>query len=284
WMSDMGWLVGPLLVFGGLLVGSKIVLAEGAPDYPNKERFWDIIQFYNVSFLGLSPTLARLSMQLDQKIIAKYTFESLRVIVSTGEVWTPEAWNWVFKSIGKSKIPLLNYAGGTEVGGILTGTVIHPLKPCAFSMPIPGTGADVFDHSGQGVQLGEKGELVMRSPSIGLTRGLWKDPRGYIESYWGKYPGVWLHGDSVSRDADGMWYIHGRTDDVITLSGKRTDPSEIESVVNTVEGVRECAIVGIPNKLSGMHVACFCVLSNHVSTDAVKEEICTKVENELGRS
>lgn len=286
WMSDMGWLVGPLLVFGGMLVGAKIILVEGAPNYPSKDRILKIIKDYEVSFLGLSPTLARLLMQLGEDIIEGYCLDKLRIIVSTGEVWTPDAWDWVFNRLGRSKVPLLNYSGGTEVGGILTGTIIHPLKPCSFAIPIPGTGADIVDSYGFSIKNrpGQKGELVMRVPSIGLTRGLWNDSKAYKESYWSRYPGVWSHGDSVSRDADGMWYVHGRTDDVITLSGKRTDPSEIEAVVNTIKGIKECAVVGVPDSLKGMCVACFCVLEKGALSKKVREEVKRKVESSLGKS
>ena len=151
WMSDMGWLVGPLLVFGGLLVGCTVVLAEGAPNYPEPDRLWRLVERHRVSYLGLAPTVARLSMSLPDETLAERDLSSLRVMISTGEPWTPEAWHWTFERIGQRRVPLLNYSGGTEMGGILTGTVIHPLKPCAFAGPVPGTGADVVDAEGASV-------------------------------------------------------------------------------------------------------------------------------------
>jgi len=204
WMSDMGWLVGPMLVFGGLQVGATVVLAEGAPNYPQPDRLWRLIERHRVTYLGLAPTVARLSMSMGENALAERDLGSLRVIISTGEPWTPEAWQWTFEQAGKKRIPLLNFSGGTEMGGILTGTVIHPLKPCAFAGPVPGTGADIVDAEGASVGPGVTGELVMRSPTIGLTRGLWHDRARYLQSYWERLPNLWVHGDFASRDADGM--------------------------------------------------------------------------------
>ena len=259
WMSDMGWLVGPILVFGGLLVGATVVLAEGAPNYPQPDRLWRLIERHRVTYLGLAPTVARLSMSLEEDALAKLDLSSLRVIVSTGEPWTPEAWQWTFERVGGRRIPLLNYSGGTEVGGILTGTVIHPLKPCAFAGAVPGTGADVVDADGVSVGPHVTGELVMRSPSIGLTRGLWHDRERYLESYWSRLPNLWVHGDFASRDADGMWYVHGRSDDTLKIAGKRTGPSEIEALLLATGLLQDAAAIGIPDAVKGTAVVCICV-------------------------
>jgi len=259
WMSDMGWLVGPILVFGGLLVGSTVVLAEGAPNYPQPDRLWRLIERHRVTYLGLAPTVARLSMSLGDEALDALDLSSLRVIVSTGEPWTPEAWQWTFERIGRRRVPLLNYSGGTEIGGILTGTVIHPLKPCAFAGPVPGTGADVVDAEGSPVGPGKTGELVMRTPSIGQTRGLWHDRTRYLDSYWSRLPGLWVHGDFASRDADGMWYVHGRSDDTLKIAGKRTGPSEIEALLMATGLLLDAAAIGVPDPLKGTAVVCVCV-------------------------
>jgi acetyl-CoA synthetase len=259
WMSDMGWLVGPILVFGGLLVGSTVVLAEGAPNFPQPDRLWRLIERHRVTYLGLAPTVARLSMSLSDEALDALDLSSLRVIVSTGEPWTPEAWMWTFERVGKKRVPLLNYSGGTEVGGILTGTVIHPLKPCAFAGAVPGTGADVVDAEGASVDAGATGELVMRSPSIGLTRGLWQDRQRYLDSYWSRLPDLWVHGDFASRDADGMWYVHGRSDDTLKIAGKRTGPSEIEALLMATGLLLDAAAIGVPDAIKGAAVVCVCV-------------------------
>jgi acetyl-CoA synthetase len=259
WMSDMGWLVGPILVFGGLLVGSTIVLAEGAPNYPEPDRLWRLVERHRVSYLGLAPTVARLSMSQGDGALAGRDLGSLRVMISTGEPWTPEAWHWTFDKVGQRRVPLLNYSGGTEIGGILTGTVIHPLKPCAFTGPVPGTGADIVDADGASVGPGITGELVMRTPSIGLTRGLWHDGERYLQSYWSRLPDLWVHGDFASRDADGMWYVHGRSDDTLKIAGKRTGPSEIEALLMATGLLVDAVAIGTPDPIKGTAVVCVCV-------------------------
>lgn len=260
WMSDMGWLVGPMLVFGGLLVGATVVLAEGAPNYPQPDRLWRLVERHRVSYLGLAPTIARLSMSLPDEDLAQRDLSSLRVMVSTGEPWTPEAWHWTFERIGKGRVPLLNFSGGTEMGGILTGTVIHPLKPCAFAGAVPGTGADVVDATtGDSVGVGVTGELVMRTPTIGLTRGLWHDRERYLDSYWSRLPGLWVHGDFASRDADGMWYVHGRSDDTLKIAGKRTGPAEIEALLMGTGLLEDAVTIGVPDPIKGTAVVCLCV-------------------------
>lgn len=282
WMSDMGWLVGPILVFGGLLVGSTVVLAEGAPNYPQPDRLWRLIERHRVSYLGLAPTVARLSMSIADDALGALDLASLRVIVSTGEPWTPEAWRWTFERVGRCRVPLLNYSGGTEVGGILTGTVIHPLKPCAFAGPVPGTGADVVDAEGASAGPGVMGELVMRSPSIGLTRGLWHDRERYLQSYWSRLPGMWVHGDFASRDADGMWYVHGRSDDTLKIAGKRTGPSEIEALLMDTGLLQDAAAIGVPDPVKGTAVVCLCVPRSGIEKAGAAEALSAAVAAGLG--
>jgi acetyl-CoA synthetase len=282
WMSDMGWLVGPMLVFGGLLVGATVVLAEGAPNYPQPDRLWRLIERHRVSYLGLAPTIARLSMSLPEEALTERDLSSLRVIVSTGEPWTPEAWHWTFERVGQRRVPLLNFSGGTEMGGILTGTVIHPLKPCAFAGPIPGTGADVVDADGTTVGPGVTGELIMRTPTIGLTRGLWHDRERYLQSYWSRLPDLWVHGDFASRDADGMWYVHGRSDDTLKIAGKRTGPSEIEALLMGTGLLQDAAAIGAPDPVKGTAVVCVCVARPDADREVAVKALSTAVVAGLG--
>jgi acetyl-CoA synthetase len=282
WMSDMGWLVGPILVFGGLLSAATVVLAEGAPNYPEPDRLWRLIERHKVTYLGLSPTVARLYMSSDSSDLEKIDLSSLRIMVSSGEPWSPESWLWTFNQIGKGKVPLLNYSGGTEVGGILTGTVIHPLKPCAFAGAIPGTGADIVDIDGLSVGKGVTGELVMRSPSIGLTRGLWQNRERYIQSYWSRIPNTWVHGDYASRDAEGMWYVHGRSDDTLKIAGKRTGPSEIEALLLGTGLLQDATVIGIPDDIKGTAVVCVCVARPGVDQEAAIKQLSAAVINGLG--
>lgn len=282
WMSDMGWLVGPMLVFGGLLVGVTIVLAEGAPNYPEPDRLWRLVERHRVSYLGLAPTVARLSMSLPEGTLDERDLSSLRVIVSTGEPWTPEAWRWTFERVGRRRVPLLNFSGGTEMGGILTGTVIHPLKPCAFAGPVPGTGADVVDANGHAVAAGVVGELVLRAPTIGLTRGLWRDRERYLQSYWSRLPNLWVHGDFASRDADGMWYVHGRSDDTLKIAGKRTGPAEIEALLMATGLLLDAAVIGVPDAVKGSAAVCVCVPRPDIDRAAAVEALSAAVVAGLG--
>jgi acetyl-CoA synthetase len=283
WMSDMGWLVGPMLVFGGLLVGATVVLAEGAPNYPQPDRLWRLVERHRVSYLGLAPTIARLSMSLPDSALAERDLSSLRVMISTGEPWTPEAWHWTFERVGRRRVPLLNFSGGTEMGGILTGTVIHPLKPCAFAGAVPGTGADVVDASnGASVGVGVTGELVMRTPTIGLTRGLWHDRERYLESYWSRLPDLWVHGDFASRDADGMWYVHGRSDDTLKIAGKRTGPAEIEALLMGTGLLIDAATIGVPDPIKGTAVVCLCVARPDTDRDTAAKVLSAAVTAGLG--
>lgn len=252
WMSDMGWVVGPLLIVATTMVGGTFVLAEGAIDYPDEGRYWRLIEENKVTILGLAPTIIRSFMQQGGAGVERFNFQRLRATISTGEAWTPDAWHWLFENVCHKRIPILNFSGGTEVGGgILTGTLMHPLKPCAFGGPIPGMGADIIDEAGHSVPIPGAGELVLRRPSPGMTRGLWHDPTRYIENYWGKIPGIWWHGDRAARDKDGFWYILGRSDDTLKIAGKRTGPSEIESLAISTGSVAEVAAIGVPDDIKG---------------------------------
>ena len=261
WISDMGWLVGPMIAVGVTFIGATALVVEGGPDYPDAGRMWRLIDEHQISFLGLAPTIARSFMKVGGAGIEERKFSSLRLLVSTGEAWTPDAWNWVFEKVCRRRIPILNYSGGTEVGGgILTGTVLHPMKPCSFTTAIPGMQADIVDESGKSVPDGVVGELVLRGASIGLSRSLWNDDQRYLESYWRDIPGVWRQGDWAVRDGDGFWFILGRSDDTLKIAGKRTGPSEIEGLLAATGKVAEAAVIGIPHPVKGQGVGCVVVL------------------------
>lgn len=255
WMSDMGWLAGPMLVYGGMLLGATLVLAEGAPDYPGKDRFWRLIDENQVTILGIAPTIVRSFMAAGGGGVDGFDLSSLRVTFSTGEAWTAPAWTWMFENVCRRRVPILNYSGGTEIGGgLVTGTVLHPMKPTAFAGEVPGSGIDLVDDAGRSIEGAGIGELVLRRPSIGLTRSLWNDPQRYLESYWEKIPGVWAQGDRAERDGDGFLYIHGRSDDTLKIAGKRVGPAEIETLAAATGRIAEVAAIGVPDEVKGQAV------------------------------
>ena len=285
WMTDFGWLVGPLQVTAALLAGATCVLAEGTPDYPETGRLWRLGQDHKISFLGCGPTLARMMMRHGNSDISKYDLSSLRVVASTGEPWDPDSWMWVYENALRRRGPLMNYSGGTELGGIVATNVLFPIKPASFSGPIPGTGADIVDAEGHSVGAGTVGELVMRQACIGTTRGLWHDPQRYIESYWSRFPGMWMHGDWASRDADGSWFIHGRSDDTIKIAGKRTGPAEIESLLLATHRVSDAAAVAVPDPVKGSAVICTVIAAPHETPgDALASILSNAIVSGLGGS
>lgn len=190
---------------------------------------------------------------------------------------------WVFRHVLGSTRPLLNYAGGTEVGGILATNVLKPIKPASFNGPLPGSGADIVDDAGRSVPPGTVGELVMRAAPMGMTQGLWREPDRYIESYWSRLPGIWVHGDWASRDADGYWYIHGRSDDTIKLAGKRTGPAEIEAAMLATGLLADAAAVALPDPVKGQAVACVVVpAAGRADDNAFRKALSDAVADAMG--
>jgi acetyl-CoA synthetase len=284
WMTDMGWMMGPWEVFGVLLLGASMLLYDGAPDYPEVDRVWDLVEKHGVTALGLAPTFIRAIMPHGEEPVQRHDLSTLRILGSTGEAWNPEAWLWLFDVVGKGKVPIINYSGGTEIsGGILVGNVLQPLKPCAFSGPPPGMAADVVDDDGNPVREAV-GELVIRKPWIGMTRGFWKDPERYMEAYWSRIPDVWVHGDFAAIDEDGLWYILGRSDDTIKVAGKRIGPAEVESLLMEHPDVTEAAAVGVPDEIKGQAVVAFVVLQSNVdATEFLRSELMELVVKGLGK-
>ena len=283
WMSDMGWVVGPLIVYATPIVGGTLVLAEGAPNFPDPDRMWRLIAEHRVSYLGIAPTTARTFIAQGSEPWKKYDLSTLRVMASSGEPWTPQAWWWLFERVGARRVPLLNFSGGTEMMGILACCLLRPLKPCAFNTPVPGTGADVVDDAGHSVPPGAVGELVMRRPVMGLTRSLWQDDARYLANYWSTWENVWHHGDFASRDGDGHWYIHGRSDDTLKIAGKRTGPAEIEALAMQTGRLAEAAAIGVPDPIKGSALVLVCVAKPDVDANAaLQEDLARAVTHGLG--
>ena len=284
WVTDMGWMMGPWEVFGMTLLGGTMVLYDGALDYPGPDRLWALVERHNVSILGVSPTLIRALMRHGEQPVRSHNLSTLRILGSTGEPWNPESWRWLFETAGGGRIPIINYSGGTETsGGLVAGNVLTPMKPCSFAGPPPGIAADVVDDQGRPVR-NQVGELVVRAPWIGMTRGFWRDPERYEQTYWSRFPGVWVHGDWAAIDNDGLWYILGRSDDTIKIAGKRLGPAEVESVLVEHPAVIEAAAIGVPDASKGQALACFCVLRPGFSaSDTLGDELKTLVATRLGK-
>jgi acetyl-CoA synthetase len=279
--TDMGWIMGPWTVVGGGATGCKIVYAEGAPDWP-PDRLWRTIEAERVSILGVSPTLIR-ALIPHGKPEADLT--SLRIFVTTGEPWNPEPYRWLFEDVGRRRCPIINCSGGTEVGAcFLSPTPAIPIKACSLGGPALGMTVDVVDSEGRSVR-GEVGELVCRKPFPGMTRGFWRDPERYLETYWRKIPGVWVHGDWASVDEDGYWFLHGRSDDTLNIAGKRIGPAEFESAAVGHPAVQEAAAVGVPHEVKGEVAWLFCVLApGSEASDGLADAISDLVATELGRA
>jgi acetyl-CoA synthetase len=284
WFTDLGWMMGPWAIAGSLLLGARLVLYEGAPDFPGPDRLWSIVARHRVTHLGLSPTVIRALMAHGTDPVRAHDRSSLRVLGSTGEPWNPDPWWWYFREVGEGRCPVVNYSGGTEVsGGIVGGNVVGPIKPASFSGPCLGTAADVVDDAGAPLR-GRVGELVIRTPMPGMTRGFWGDPERYEATYWARWPGLWAHGDWASIDADGFWYIHGRSDDTLKVAGKRVGPAEVESAAVTHPAVLEAAAIGVPHDVKGEAIVVLCVLHPGVpDDDDVRAGIGRTVADQLGK-
>ena len=278
--TDMGWIMGPWTVVGCGAMGATLVFAEGAPDWPS-DRLWRLVEEERVTILGCSPTLVRALIPHGEPAA---DMSSLRVFLTTGEPWNPEPYRWLFEQVGGSRVPIVNITGGTEVGAVFLGSCIaEPIKACSVGGPALGMAMDVVDPDGQSlVGTGEVGELVCRKPFPGMTRGFWGDPERYLETYWRRFPGIWTHGDWASVDADGYWFLHGRSDDTLNIAGKRIGPAEIESAAVAHPAVIEAAAVGVPHQVKGEVAWVFCVLAPGRSVSA--EEVADLVSADLGKA
>jgi len=285
WFTDIGWMMGPWLIFGTLLLGATMFLYDGAPDFPHPDRLWSLIEHHGITHLGLSPTVIRALAPYGAHWVERHDLSSLRVIGGTGEPWNPEPYHWFVHHVGGDRCPMINYSGGTEIsGGILCCVPTRPIKPCSFNVAIPGMAVALLDEQGQPVEAGTVGELAITAPWVGMTRGFWRDPQRYVETYWSRFPGTWIHGDWASVDDDGFWYIHGRSDDTIKIAGKRVGPAEYESVLVGHPAVQEAATISIPHEVKGEAAICFVILKPGAQpSEALGRELRERIAQEMGR-
>jgi acetyl-CoA synthetase len=285
WFTDIGWMMGPWAICGALSIGATLVLFDGVPDHPGPDRLWAVVERHRVSVLGIAPTVIRALMRHGDEPVAAHDLSSLRVLGSTGEPWNTDPWLWYQQKIGGGTLPVINYSGGTEIsGGILAGNMLTPLQPCSFAGPCPGMAADVVDEQGASVR-GRVGELVIRAPWPGMTHGFWHDRERYLDTYWSRWPDVWVHGDWVEVDTDGLWYVRGRSDDTIKVAGKRLGPAEVESALVAHHAVAEAAAIGVPDPVKGEALVVFVVLKPGVTdSPELRVALARRVAEDLGKA
>jgi acetyl-CoA synthetase len=286
WVTDLGWIMGPWEIVGAGALGATVFLYEGAPNHPGPDRLWTMVERHGITTLGVSPTLIRALIPAGDEWVEKHDLSSLRIIGSTGEPWNPEPYSWLFEKVGGGRCPIINISGGTEVGAcFLSPLPITELKPCTLRGPALGMAVDIWGPDGTPVPRGEVGELVCTKPWPAMTRGVWGDPDRYLETYWSRFPDVWVHGDWASVDEDGFWFLHGRSDDTIKVAGKRVGPAEVESALVDHPAVAESAAVGVPHDVKGEAIWCFVVANpGQVTDDALAEELRQLVTARLGKA
>jgi acetyl-CoA synthetase len=284
WFSDIGWMMGPWEIIGCFMHGVTLVIFEGAPNYPEPDRLWQSVERHQATHFGISPTAIRMLMRAGDEWVDKYQMPSLRVLGSTGEPWDAESYMWYFDKVGKSRLPVINISGGTDiVGCFLAPLPIMPLKACTLQSPGLGMDIDVVNEEGQSV-MDEVGYLVCKQPAPSMTRSLWKNDEKYLETYWSRFPEVWNHGDWAKVDKDGDWFLFGRADDTMKIAGRRVGPGEIEAALIDHESVSEAAAIGVPDEVKGTDVVCFVVLHQGFEPgEELRKELVQTVVNALGK-
>jgi len=283
--ADIGWITGhSYIVYGPLILGATSVIYEGAPNYPNPDRWWEIIEKYKVTILYTSPTSIRLFMRYGEEWVKKHDLSSLRLLGSVGEPINPEAWIWYYKNIGNERCPIMDTWWQTETGHfMITPLPITPLKPGSATKPFPGIQAEVFNEEGEPIT-NAGGNLVILKPWPGMLKGFYGDPERYKKTYWSKYPNVYLAGDVARKDEDGYFWIQGRADDVLNVSGHRIGNAEVESALVSHEKVAEAAVIGKPHELKGECIVAYVVLKEGVEpSEELKSELREHVAKEMGK-
>ncbi len=286
WVSDIGWMMGPWTLVGNHAFGGTIVMYEGAPDHPEPDRFWELIDRHGVTQFGISPTAIRALRKYGDAWLEGHDLSSLRLLGSTGEPWDPESWRWFYENVGNGDAPIINISGGTEVFGcFLMPMPIQPLKPCTLGGPGLGMDIDVVDEDGNSVKdAHERGYLVARSSNPAMTKSLWSGDERYLEEYWSRFEDVWNHGDWAQVDEDGFWFLHGRADDAINVAGRKVGPAEVEGALIDHDAVNQAAAVGVPDETTGEAVVAYVILEDGVEpSEDLREDLREQVGAELGK-
>jgi len=285
WVTDIGWMMGPWEILGVMTFGGTFVIFEGAPDWPQPDRLWEVVENHKVTHLGISPTAVRLLIKSGENWPKKHNLSSLKYLGSTGETWDPESYHWFFENIGGKRCPIINISGGTEIVGChLSPLPITSLKPCTLRGPGLGMDVDVWNEEGKSVR-GEVGYLVCKKPAPSMTKGFLNDPQRYLDTYFSKWAKVWNHGDWAYVDEDGYWFLRGRADDTIKVAGRRTGPAEIEAALIEHPSVSEAAVIGVPHDVKGEEVVCFVVLKpNQTPSEELRKILKEQVVKAMGKT
>jgi acetyl-CoA synthetase len=286
WVSDIGWMMGPWTLIGNHTFGGTIFMYEGAPDHPEPDRFWKMIDDHGLTVFGISPTAIRALRKYGDGWLEGHDLSSLRLLGSTGEPWDPESWRWFLEHVGGGDTPIINISGGTEICGcFLMPMPIQSLKPCTLGGPGLGMDIDIVDEDGESIaDEHERGYLVARDSCPSTTKSLWSGDERYLEEYWSRWDDLWNHGDWAQKDTDGFWFLHGRADDALNVAGRKVGPAEVEGALIDHEAVNQAAAIGVPDETTGTAVVAYVVLESGVEpTEDLREELSGLVGTELGK-
>ena len=282
--ADIGWITGhTYVIYGPLANGATIFMYEGVPDFPNPERFWELIDAHKVSIFYTAPTAIRAFMKLGPEFPNKYKLESLRLLGSVGEPINPEAWQWYYKHIGRDKCPIVDTWWQTETGGIMISNIpsLNPMKPGKAGLPLPGIEAKILDEHGKEVLSGG-GLLSITAPWPSMLRGIWGDPDRYKDVYWSKFD-TYFAGDGATKDEDGYYMVLGRVDDVLNVAGHRIGTMEVESALVDHDSVAEAAVVGVPDEIKGQAILAFVILkASHNPSPELNQTLINHVSHKIG--
>ncbi|MEF8812679.1 MAG: AMP-binding protein [Halovenus sp.] len=286
WVSDIGWMMGPWTLIGNHALGGTIFMYEGAPDHPEPDRFWEMIDRHSISTFGISPTAIRALRKHGDEWLEGHDLSSLRLLGSTGEPWDAESWLWFHERVGGGSAPIMNISGGTEIFGcFLQPLPVHSLKPNTLGGPALGMDVDIVDASGESVADDhEQGYLVAKSSAPSMTKSLWSGDERYLEEYWSRFEDMWDHGDWAQKDEDGFWFLHGRSDDVLNVAGRKVGPAEVEEALIEHEAVNAAAAIGADDDTTGTAVVTYVILEpDYEESDELRAALRAQVGEELGK-
>jgi acetyl-CoA synthetase len=284
--ADVGWVTGhSYIVYGPLMNRATSVMYEGAPDQPTQDRLWQIVERYGVTILYMAPTAIRTFMKWGDALPASRDLSSLRLLGSVGEPINPEAWVWYWKHIGGERCPVVDTWWQTETGAIMISPLpgVTTLKPGSATDPLPGIGVDILDDAGRSVAIPGGGYLVLTRPWPSMLRGIWGDPQRYRDTYWSRFDGKYFAGDGAKRDDDGSYWLLGRVDDVMLVSGHNISTAEVEHALVGHPAVAEAAVVGAKDETTGQAISAFVILrSGFDADDDLARELREHVAKHIG--